>query len=168
VDAGWEQVYAGHYHRLVAMVTALAGSRPDAEEAVQEAFVRAMGPTGRRRVIDNPEAWLYQVAVNVVRSRWRRTLAGRRATAQLAARDVIGGTPDVSESRMVLVAALQQVPFEQREVLVLHYLADLAVEDIAARLGTPVGTVKSRLSRGRDALARLLADGSAAGGVRRA
>jgi RNA polymerase sigma-70 factor, ECF subfamily len=55
-----------------------------------------------------------------------------------------------------LLAALQQLPFEQREVLVLHYLADLPVAEVASRVGAPLGTVKARLSRGRDALARLL------------
>ena len=64
---------------------------------------------------------------------------------------------------MILLDALRRLPVEQREALARHYLADLPVADVAARVGVPVGTVKARLSRGRAALARLLAhdrDGS--------
>jgi DNA-directed RNA polymerase specialized sigma24 family protein len=85
VDSGWEEVYAGQYRRLVALLTAMAGSRVEAEEAVQEAFVRALGISGRRAVVEDPEAWLYRVAVNVLRSRWRRLLTRRRAIDRLSA-----------------------------------------------------------------------------------
>jgi RNA polymerase sigma factor (sigma-70 family) len=152
----WEDVYAGSYRRLVALVAAVAGSRADAEEAVQEAFVRALGPTGRR-VLDDPEGWLYRVAVNIARSRWRRLLVARRGQPRLAGPDAVPGPAERSDSRLVLLAALRRLPFEQREALALHYLADLPLQAIAARLGVPLGTVKARLSRGRDALARLLA-----------
>jgi RNA polymerase sigma-70 factor (ECF subfamily) len=167
LDTGWEQVYASQYRRLVALLTAVAGSRQEAEEAVQEAFVRALGLTGRRAVVDDPEAWLYRVAVNVLRSRWRRVLVGRRATATIAARQAVEpGVHERSDSRMALLAALRRLPFEQREALALHYLADLPVDAIARRLGAPVGTVKARLSRGRDALGRLLVDDSLQEGQR--
>jgi RNA polymerase sigma factor (sigma-70 family) len=165
VGTGWEEVYAGQYRRLVALVTAVAGSRTEAEEAVQEAFVRALGLTGHRDVVDDPEAWLYRVAVNVVRSRWRRTLAGRRI-ARLSTMDEV--TTDPADSRMVLLAALKRLPFEQREALALHYFADLPLAEVASRTGVALGTVKARLSRGRDALSRLLADDTVDGGARRA
>lgn len=157
VDSGWEEVYVGQYRRLVALLTAVAGSRVEAEEAVQEAFVRALGISGRRAVVDDPEAWLYRVAVNVLRSRWRRILARRRATDRLSAEpatDVL----DRVDDRMELLGALRRLPFEQREALALHYLADLPIEAVAVRVGSPVGTVKARLSRGRGALARMLDD----------
>ena len=63
-----------------------------------------------------------------------------------------------TDSRLLLLAALRRLPFDQREVLALHYLADVTLADIAQRVGAPLGTVKARLSRGRGALARLLAD----------
>jgi RNA polymerase sigma-70 factor (ECF subfamily) len=168
VDSGWEDVYAGQYRRLVALLTAVAGSRVEAEEAVQEAFVRALGISGRRAVVDDPEAWLYRVAVNVLRSRWRRIVAGRRATGRLSAEpDPATDVLDRVDDRMELLGALRRLPFEQREALALHYLADLPIEAVAVRVGSPVGTVKARLSRGRDALARMLAN-SVAGGDRSA
>jgi RNA polymerase sigma-70 factor (ECF subfamily) len=154
---GWEAVYQMHYRRLVALVGAVCGSPADAEEAVQEAFVRALGLTGRRAVVDDPEAWLYQVAVNVVRSRWRHALVARRGNARLAATQAPAGH-GVVDSRLALLAALRQLPFEQREALALHYLADLPVEAIAVRTQAPIGTVKARLARGRAALAKLLAE----------
>jgi RNA polymerase sigma-70 factor (ECF subfamily) len=157
VDTGWEEVYAAGYRRLVALLTAVAGNRSEAEEAVQEAFVRALGISGRRAVVDDPEAWLYRVAVNILRSRWRRIVAGRQAADELSSQQqtVENGTDHV-DSRMELLRALRRLPFEQREALALHYLADLPVEAVAVRVGSPVGTVKARLSRGRAALARLL------------
>ncbi len=171
MDTGWEQVYASQYQRLVALVTAVAGSRAEAEEAVQEAFVRALGLTGRRAVVDDPQAWLYRVAVNIVRSRWRRVLAGRRAAARTGPAEPARDSAGRVDSRLALLAALRRLPFEQREAIALHYLADLPVQAVALRVGSPVGTVKARLSRGRDALARILADAAdnpVKGGDRRA
>jgi RNA polymerase sigma-70 factor (ECF subfamily) len=165
VDTGWGEVYAGHYRRLVALLTALAGSRLEAEEAVQEAFVRALGVAGRRPVVEDPEAWLYRVAVNVLRSRWRRVLAGRRAVARLSVPDEpVPADSELVEDRLRLLGALRRLPFEQREAIALHYLADMPVEAVAVRVGSPIGTVKARLSRGRDALARLLAEAAVTGG----
>ena len=156
-DTGWEDVYAAHYRRLVVLVTAVAGSRVEAEEAVQEAFVRALGLTGRRAVVDDPEAWLYRVAVNVVRSRMRRLLSARRARAALAGDEPRADEHTTVDNRLALLHGLRRLPFVQREALALHYLADLPLEAIAARVGAPIGTVKARLSRGREALARHLA-----------
>ena len=56
------------------------------------------------------------------------------------------------------MAALRRLPAAQREAIALHYLADLPVHEVATATGVPVGTVKARLSRGRAALALLLAD----------
>jgi RNA polymerase sigma-70 factor, ECF subfamily len=161
VDTGWEEIYHAQYRRLVALVAAVCGSRLEAEEAVQEAFLRAIGLTGRRPVVDDPAAWLYRVAVNVIRSRWRRALVARRVNGRLAAdpdlQDV-RGSDDATDERLVLLAALRKLPFARREALALHYLADLTVEAIAVRTQAPLGTVKTRLARGRAALAGILAE----------
>jgi RNA polymerase sigma-70 factor (ECF subfamily) len=146
VDPDWEQIYVSRYPRLVALVAMVTGSLPDAEEAVQEAFVRALGRSGRG--VDDPEAWLYRVAVNHVRSRWRRLAVARRHAAQ----DEPATTAADLDDRLELMAALQRLPRAQREALALHYVADLSVADIARRLDVPAGTVKARLSRGREAL----------------
>jgi RNA polymerase sigma-70 factor (ECF subfamily) len=68
--------------------------------------------------------------------------------------------PDLSPDHVTLMAALEQLPRVQREAIAMHHLADLPVNEIAAALGVPPGTVKARLSRGRAALAHLLEDQS--------
>jgi RNA polymerase sigma-70 factor (ECF subfamily) len=163
----WEEVHARHYRRLVALVTVVAQSQSEAEEAVQEAFVRALGPIGHRAAIRDPEGWLYRVAVNVVRTRRRRRENWRRIARLLGRGEPTrSGDGEAAESRIVLWAALRRLPERQREALALHYLADLSLEQIAARTGAPVGTVKARLSRGRNGLRELLVDEATSGGKR--
>ena len=69
----------------------------------------------------------------------------------------------MDEAHVALVAALKQLPQAQRQALVLHHIADLPVQAVAAEVGVPEGTIKARLSRGRTTLATLLADDT--GGV---
>lgn len=149
------EVYAGCFRRLVVQLYAVSGDMNEAQEAVQEAFTRAVAAPQRLAQLDNPEAWLRRVAVNVVRSRYRR----RRMLDALLRR--IGPPPvvaDRSPDHLALMAALRDLPVGQRHALALHYLADLPVEEVADALGVSIGTVKSRLSRGRRALAGLLAE----------
>jgi RNA polymerase sigma-70 factor (ECF subfamily) len=68
-----------------------------------------------------------------------------------------------SANHVALVAALKQLPEAQRKALVLHHIADLPVQDVAREMGVPEGTIKARLSRGRAALAVLLADDAPGG-----
>ena len=72
--------------------------------------------------------------------------------------------PEIGPDRVALIAALRRLPEAQRRAVVLHHLCDLSVEQVAEETGSPVGTVKARLSRGRTALAALL--GETAGGDR--
>ena len=112
---------------------------------------------GFRVVDDNPEAWLRTVAVNVVRRRWRR----RKLLDAILLRDrpvtrLVEAAP--GPERADLRRALAALPESFRQVVVLHYFADLPVDEIAALLEVPTGTVKSRLSRARVALAGQLGD----------
>lgn len=148
------ELYAGCFRRLVVQLYAVSGDMNEAQEAVQEAFTRAVAAPRRLARLDNPEAWLRRVAVNVLRSRYRR----RRVLDGLLRR--IGPPPvvaDRSPEHLALMAALRDLPAGQRRALALHYLVDLPLEEVATTLGVSVGTVKSRLSRGRRALAGLLA-----------
>jgi RNA polymerase sigma-70 factor (ECF subfamily) len=155
VSEGWEEIYSRDYRRLVVLIAALCGSIADAEEAVQEAFVRAIGASGKRALSGDPQAWLYTVAANVVRNRWRRLATARRLQSRMDPEDA-DRPAERSDTRLMLLAALKQLPFEQREALALHYFADMPVASIAERIDVPVGTIKARLSRGRDALAAQL------------
>jgi RNA polymerase sigma-70 factor (ECF subfamily) len=130
----------------------VCGDLTEAEEVVAEAFARAVQHQRTFARLDNPEAWLRTVAVNVSRSRFRRRLrvvgTERDVTQQ----------PALDDDRLALMAALRQLPRAQREAIAFHYLADLPVHEVATATGCPVGTVKARLSRGRAALAVLLAE----------
>lgn len=153
------EVFDASYRKLVVQLFAVTGSFDEAEDLVQEAFVRAAASGRRFLAVDNHEAWLRTTAVNAHRSRWRKLRNGRRAQERiLPPRD-----PAALEDHLEIITALRALPDQQRHVIALHYLADLPVEQIAEELGVPPGTVKSRLSRGREALALLLTH--AEGGV---
>jgi RNA polymerase sigma-70 factor (ECF subfamily) len=152
-------VFDASYRRLVVQLYGVTGDLDEAEDLVQEAFVRAAAAGRRFARVENPEAWLRTTAINQHRSRWRKSRNGQRARSQmLPPRD-----PEALEDHVAIITALRALPEAQRQVIALHYLADLSVEAIAQELGVPAGTVKSRLSRGRDALASQLA--YAEGGV---
>jgi RNA polymerase sigma-70 factor (ECF subfamily) len=151
---GFDGFYLGNYARLVAELHGVVGLA-DAEDAVQEAFARASVRWARIRDYDHPEAWVRRVAYNLAVSSLRRTsrklLAYRRVGAPAPA-------PPPSEEGVLLGRALARLRRGHREVLVLHYLADLPVEEIARVLKLPIGTVKGRLFRARAALERELGD----------
>jgi RNA polymerase sigma-70 factor (ECF subfamily) len=106
--------------------------------------------------MDSPEAWVRRVATNLATSRFRRDRTARAAAPYLIAADV----PEISPDTVALIAALRTLPERQRVVVVLYYLADLPVGQIAAELRCPVGSVKAWLFRGREALAIALSDGA--------
>jgi RNA polymerase sigma-70 factor (ECF subfamily) len=154
-DIEIRELYAASYRRLLGQLIGVTGSVAEAEDVLQEAFVRGLDHPRRLLGADNPEAWLRTVAVNLARSRWRRAQRFLRLAPRLVEEPL---TADV-DSHVVLVQALRNLPAGQREVIALHHLADLTVEQVADILGLPTGTVKARLSRGRSALCGLLVEG---------
>ncbi len=145
-------LYAASYPRLVAVVGAVCGDLHEAEDAVQEAFVRLMGSWTKVCRYEDPEAWVRHVALRQVSNRRRKALNALKAALRH------GPPPDVHEPSAAAVdveRALAALPRQQRAVLVLHRLG-LNTDQIATALGVPVGTVKSRLARARAALAYLL------------
>jgi RNA polymerase sigma-70 factor, ECF subfamily len=160
----FEDFYAAVFDRLVGQLFLVTGNLQDAEDAVQEALTRAALRWPRLRRYRAPEAWVRRVAMNLASDgfrRFRRRLAvAVRLRADLESRQA--GALEVPG----LMEALRALPVAQRKVVVLHHLLDLPVEQVAAELGVPVGTVKSRLARARGVLAARLAPGTAAGGLR--
>jgi RNA polymerase sigma-70 factor (ECF subfamily) len=150
----FDAFYAATYARLVGQLYAVTGDLADAEDAVQEAFARAVVRWPRVRAYDLPEAWVRRVAVNLARQGFRRT--GRRL--RLLVRLAPPPDPGPSLDGLVLAAALRALPPAQRQVLALHHGAGLSVREVAEQLGVPLGTAKARLARGRAALAALLAE----------
>jgi RNA polymerase sigma-70 factor (ECF subfamily) len=155
----FDEFYTATYARVVTQVYAMVGNRDEAEECVQEAYVRAWAHRGKLSSAEHPEAWVRTTAYRLAVSRWRRVVRGRRPADRAVAAPVVAPAP--SEAHVALIAALRQLPEAQRRAIVLHHLADLSVADVAGETGVPEGTVKARLSRGRAALAALLADSPA-------
>ncbi|NYE37330.1 RNA polymerase sigma-70 factor (ECF subfamily) [Nocardioides cavernae] len=153
-----QEVYATSYRRLVGQLTGVTGDPVEAEDAVMEAFARAVNSSRSFLAAENPEAWLRTVAVNVSRTRWRRARFFRDVSHRLADGPADGAYADLPADRVALLAALRTLPAAQREAIALHHLADLPVHEVAEAVGAPVGTVKARLARGRAALAVLLTD----------
>ncbi|WP_370289221.1 RNA polymerase sigma factor [Nocardioides sp.] len=161
----FDDFYAASFRKVTGQVYAMIGDLDEAGECVQEAFARAWAHRRTFGRVEHPEAWVRTTAYRLAVSRWRRRKRGERAPDRaLALGEAIAA---VDESHVALVAALRQLPEAQRQALVLHHIADLPVAQVAAEVGAPEGTVKARLSRGRAALAVLLADdsGLAGGGV---
>jgi RNA polymerase sigma-70 factor (ECF subfamily) len=152
-DGSLDDLYAASYRRLVAQLHAVTGNRQEAEDVVQEAFMRAMGRWEDVRTYDAPEAWLRTVALNLARSRFRRAIRG---AAALVKHGVPHEEPELSPDHVALMTAMRGLPEPQREALVLHHFVGMSVDEVAASVGAPSGTIKARLSRGRAALAGTL------------
>lgn len=148
------ELYDRCYERLVLAAYAMTNDLGAAEEVTQEAFAIAYGRARRVARADSPEAWLRTVVMNLVRRRYRR----RATLDRILLRQSAEPTSDVLPpgEHLDLHDAIRGLGQEHRTVVVLHYLADLPVEEVAAVLDVPVGTVKSRLARARAALAARL------------
>jgi RNA polymerase sigma-70 factor (ECF subfamily) len=146
------ELYAASYARLVGVVGAVCGSTHEAEEAVQDAFVRLMGTRSKVSRYDDPEAWVRKVALGYVSNRRRKAVNGLRAALR---HGPPADVPAPNADAVDLSRALDALPQAQREAVVLRDLG-LDMASIAAHLGVPEGTVKSRLSRARAALSPML------------
>jgi RNA polymerase sigma-70 factor (ECF subfamily) len=157
VDQGsgrsFEEFFAASYGRLVGLLFAFLHDQALAEDVVQDAFASALLRWPVLRGYHDPEAWVRTVAFRRAVDHHRRNVRHRRALLRLGPPSSL---PPVDAEHVDLVRALRRLPLAQREVLVLHYVAELAVDRVAAELRLPVGTVKSRLARGRAALAHHL------------
>jgi RNA polymerase sigma-70 factor (ECF subfamily) len=151
------EFYHAGYGRLAAQLCAYLGDAAEAEDVVQEAFLRAWRHWSKVRTYDDPVGWLRRVAWNLATSRLRRLTVAVRSLGPLSARHR-WAAPALEPDHVALVAALRLLPERHRLVVVLHYLADVSVADIAADLGVPRNTVLSWLHRGRARLAVQLND----------
>jgi RNA polymerase sigma factor (sigma-70 family) len=146
-------------HQTIAFRTAylITGSAADAEEAAQEAFVRAWLALRRFRQGADFRPWLLAIVANEarnrVRNRRRRDGLSERAAQELTWQPPAADAPALSDGR--LRAALAALPERDRSVIACRFVLDLGEEETAAVLGVARGTVKSRTSR---ALDRLRAD----------
>lgn len=140
--------------RLVGSLFLVTGSRDLSEELAQETLARVWRDWRRVSKLERPGAWAHRVALNLVRSHFRRRSVARRREPVLAVGDR-SPEPDTATAFAVRHAVLE-LPDRERIVLALRYFADLSVADTADAMRCPEGTVKTLT---RQALARLRATG---------
>ncbi|HTC85317.1 MAG TPA: sigma-70 family RNA polymerase sigma factor [Candidatus Acidoferrum sp.] len=145
---------------------AILGHEADAQDAVQEAFVSAWRSLGALRDPDRFDAWFGRILVNACRMSLRRRKVRQIEVTDASIQEVSGGRSpaaggpafdDVTASAESFDRAFNRLSGDERAVLVLRHRDDLPVAEIAARLGIPDGTVKSRLFAARRSLQRALA-----------
>lgn len=159
-SSAFAELMERHERRVYNLCLRMTGNPDDAADATQDAFLTTYRKLSSFRGQAKFTTWLHRVAVNacydLLRKRSRAPqLAGSEQQAAVAERtdstpdhaDEVAGTLDVAR-------ALATVPEEFRAALVLHDVQDVPVQEVAEILGVAVGTVKSRLHRGRVALAR--------------
>lgn len=147
---------ANDYDRVVRSVALACGSVDAAEDAVQAALVEALDYERRGRHIDNLAAWLFVVATNSNRRRFRRAQVERRSIERLTSMPA-AHSEQVDDHSFELWPAVLELPRRQRQAVVLFYIHDLEVRAIAALLDVSDGTIKTALHRARASLGSRLA-----------
>ena len=152
LEAWLEESYARSFRTACLIL----GNRFDAEEAVQEAFLRAWRFRASLAGGADFKPWLYRVVVNSCNSKLRQEIPHRDHRSDdddLAITSVAGDTPARVALSADMARALQDLPLHLRVVIVLRYYADLSEREIATAIGRRQGTVKSRLHEARRLLA---------------
>jgi RNA polymerase sigma-70 factor (ECF subfamily) len=163
----FEQTFLPHLDAAHNLARWLARNAQDAEELVQEAYLRAFEAYDSFRG-QSPKAWLLAIVRNTCYSRLRRASArGEPAEfdEQTHTPESVAGDPESlalkAEDGRLLAGALEELPEEYREAIVLRELEELSYKEIAAIAGVPIGTVMSRLARARERLYRSLTSAGA-------
>jgi RNA polymerase sigma-70 factor (ECF subfamily) len=158
-----------YQHKVIKLVARLLRDPAEAEDVAQEAFVKAYRALGSFRGDSAFYTWLYRIAVNTARnaiaSRQRRPLDYEAELSEgeqnsVAARLKHNDTPEAAalseEIRLTVNQAIEQLPEDLRTAIVLREIEGLSYEEIAATMDCPVGTVRSRIFRAREAIDRAL------------
>ncbi len=149
--------YEECHDRVLAGVRVTTRDSEHAPDAVSEAFTRAFSAWDRVAVMERPEAWVYTVAINVLRRRGRRAGTERRLLRRLNDREidasplVVHGTDDGE-----LWAAVGALPPRQRHAVALKYVLGFSQHEVAAAMGISDGTAASTLAKARASLAQRL------------
>jgi RNA polymerase sigma factor (sigma-70 family) len=176
VSRSFEEVVLPHLDAAFNYARWLTKNDADAEDVVQDAYVRALRFFSSLRD-DNARAWLFTIVRNTWYGRFPRRAGGSVTTVAQDKADVDADHQvDASldpEARLIqqqtvdeVRRALETLPTDFREVLVLRELEGLSYKEIAAVVGIPIGTVMSRLARARERLADVLTTSHSSGGHR--
>ena len=148
------ELYRAQFGPLSGYAKSLVGDSGAAVDIAQEAFTRLLA---KWRSVRDPRAWLFYVATNLTRDHWRSVIRDRDLTERAGSH--LGQTSTAHDPW--LRDLVERLPERQRQAILLHYYADIAVDEIARLLHVPVGTVKRRLHDGRARLAVDLEGGRA-------
>ena len=164
-EVACSELVAEHQRMVVQLAVNLLGEREEALDLSQEVFLRVFRTIHRFRGQSTLRTWIYRIAVNQARNRhrfWRRRHRNDQVSldAHIAAHgdfpSMLNLRPDRAFEQKELgdrlAQALNRLPFDQRTAIVLREIDGLSYEDIAFSLGVAIGTVKSRLTRARQAL----------------
>jgi RNA polymerase sigma-70 factor (ECF subfamily) len=157
----WDILFRRYQLPLYVYVFELAHDEQTSLDLVQETFIAAVRHIGSLRDDAKFGSWLFGIAHQKCLQRWRKQ---NREEILL---DEIPGAPDESENNpddllirreqeAEFMQLLNQLPLPQRSVLLLHFVEDFSLDEIAGITGTPIGTVKSRLHYAKKALRTLL------------
>lgn len=158
VTPDFEQLVADYYQNLFRFAFSLAKNESDASDLVQETFLIWARKGGSLREAGKVKSWLFTTLYREFLRQRRRGVKQADIEPDDFERELPVVEPDVIEAIEAkdALAALQEVDEVYREPLALFYLDDLAYKEIAAALDIPIGTVMSRLSRGKAQLKRIL------------
>ena len=154
VPGTFELLYQHDYAAVVALVYGLTGSRWVAEDLAQEAFLRAHRDWVQVGEMESPGGWVRRVALNLARSRWRRLRS--EAMARLRASERVESTDPSPAEHEAFWREVRRLPHRQAQAIVLHYVEELSIAEIAEVLDIADGTVKALLHQGRERLRRQL------------
>jgi RNA polymerase sigma-70 factor (ECF subfamily) len=171
--AAFEEWVGDRSGEIYGLLLRLTENCEEARDLTQETFLRAFQSIGRFRGEADLRTWLYRIAINQARNRWRWWRRRRRdSTVSLDAvqgqknqplmATLVEGSENpeqhtlAHEREVALRAALQKLGVSYRETVILRDIEGFSYEEIASTLGINVGTVKSRLARGRHELRRRL------------
>lgn len=163
--SAFDQLFQRHFPRVYNFALRIDGDPERAADAAQGAFVKVHAGLGKIRDGQAFVQLLYKSALNLVRDRARRDK--RRPTVSTDTLQGFEPSSSPSETFETILAtdrqdalekAIANLPDEFRDVVVLHHLQDMDLDQIATIVGVPVGTVKSRLGRGRARLREALKD----------
>jgi RNA polymerase sigma-70 factor (ECF subfamily) len=151
VDApsSFEAFIEDHHARLFGALCLVTGDRYEAEEIMQDAFVRVFERWDRVSTLEDPTGYLYRTAMNVFRKRYRRASLALRQAVSLAPHDRSFAS---TEDREVVLRGLAQIPRDQRAALVVTALLGYSSEEAGRMLGANPSTVRARATRARAAL----------------
>jgi RNA polymerase sigma-70 factor (ECF subfamily) len=149
-----------HYLPCLRFADRLVGNRADAEEAVQDTFVRAYRALGRYRDQQRFRSWLFRILVNRCRTQARRAerrFRVDRMEGERMARSTEDPRFEVDgELSPLLRSALASLPAVQREALLLKHVEELSYEEIAQITGARISALKMRVKRGLETLSQLM------------